>query len=401
MLNVDIAIIGGGMAGLVVAAGLKDSSLRIAVIEGYQPESKIEPEFDTRVSALSHSSQRILENVGAWQGIVDRRSSAYQGMEVWEQDSFAKINFDAEAVNHRNLGHIVENRIVQLALLDVVKKQSNVTLLMPTKCQTIAFGENEAWLTLDNGSALTAKLVIGADGANSWLRNQCDIPVTERDYGHSAIVATIETSEPHDGIARQIFRPDGPLAFLPLSHSNQSSIVWSTSPLQAEMLVDLEDHEFNKYLTAAFDHRLGLCHVVSQREVFPLKMRYAQDFVKSRVALVGDAAHTIHPLAGQGANLGLLDAASLVQEIEKIWQAGEDIGSQEQLRFYERWRKSEAADMIVAMESFKTLFSGDNPVAKLIRGVGLTVTDKAVPVKYGLLRRALGEKGELPILAKK
>ncbi|MGY3688256.1 FAD-dependent 2-octaprenylphenol hydroxylase [Vibrio coralliilyticus] len=399
MQSVDIAIVGGGMVGLALAAAFKDTDLRIAVIESRVPDSELADLPDVRVSALSRSSENILRNLGAWNGIVERRAAPYSAMEVWEQDSFARIEFDAQKLAQPDLGHIVENRVIQLSLLEQVKKQSNVSLFMPAQCGSMAVGESEAWLTLDNGHALTAKLVVGADGANSWVRKQQDIPLTHWDYGHSAVVANIWTAETHDRVARQIFTPQGPLAFLPMGESNMSSIVWSTEPNRAESLVAMSDEEFNKSLTAEFDARLGLCEVVGQRFAFPLKMRYARDFAVERVALVGDAAHTIHPLAGQGVNLGLLDAASLAQEVMTLWRKGEDIGTKRNLRSYERWRKSEAAKMIAAMQGFKDLFAGDNPAKKLARGIGMALVGQLPGAKDEIMKRALGLKGNLPALA--
>jgi len=401
MQSVDIAIVGGGMVGLALAAAFKETELRIAVIESREPDELLADLPDVRVSALSRSSENILRNLGAWPGILSRRYSPYSAMEVWEQDSFARIEFDAQKLAQPDLGHIVENRVIQLALLEQVKQLPNVSLFMPSKCSTMAIGESEAWLTLDNGQALTAKLVVGADGANSWVRKQQDIPLTHWDYGHSAIVANVWTAEAHERVARQTFTPQGPLAFLPMGESNMSSIVWSTEPNRADKLIALSDSEFNKALTAEFDARLGLCEVVGERFAFPLKMRYARDFVVERVALVGDAAHTIHPLAGQGVNLGMLDAASLAQEVISLWQKGEDIGSKRNLRGYERWRKAEAAKMIAAMQGFKDLFSGGNPAKKLVRGIGMTLVSQLPGAKDEIMKRALGLKGELPILARR
>ena len=400
MQSVDIAIVGGGVVGLAFAAAMKDSELRIAVIESRSPERELHELADVRVSALSRSSESILRNLGAWHGIIDRRAAAYSAMEVWEQDSFARIEFDAKQMAQPDLGHIVENRVIQLALLEQVQKQANVTLFMPAQCQSMAMGESEAWLTLDNGQSLTAKLVVGADGANSWLRRQQDIPLTHWDYGHSAIVANVWTQKPHEKVARQIFTPQGPLAFLPMGGSQMSSIVWSTDPSRADRLVAMDKAEFNKALSAEFDARLGLCEVIGERFAFPLKMRYARDFVTERVALVGDAAHTIHPLAGQGVNLGLLDAACLAQEVLQLWQKGQDIGTKRNLRSYERWRKAEAAKMIAAMQCFRDLFEGNNPAKKLVRGLGMKLAGQLPGAKDEIMKRALGLKGDLPHLAK-
>ncbi len=400
MQSVDIAIIGGGIVGLTVAAALKDSGLRIAVIENQLPEIELADLPDIRVSALSRASENILHHVGAWQGIISRRASPYYSMKVWEQDSFAHVDFTSEQIAQPNLGHIVENRVIQLSLLDRVSKQDNVILLAPERCNTVMFGESEAWLNLQSGKAITAKLVIGADGANSWLRNELDIPLTSWDYDHSALVANIRTQEEHQKTARQIFRPEGPLAFLPLSDPHLNSIVWSLDPLHAENLMSMPEDEFNKQITAAFDNQLGLCSVEGERQTFTLKMRYAKDFVKDRVVLVGDAAHTIHPLAGQGVNLGLADAAALAETLIELHQQGKDIGLKVNLRSFERWRKAEAAQMIASMQGFKMLFSGSNPIKKLVRGIGMSLTNEMTPFKDECLRRALGLSGRQPKIAK-
>ncbi len=396
----DIAVVGGGMVGLTLAAALKETDLRIAIIESYAPQTQLNDIPDIRVSALSRSSEQVLRNVGAWPGIIERRAAPYQGMSVWEQDSFASIEFDAQSIAQTNLGHIVENRVIQLALLEQVQQQANVTFFMPAQCQSMAVGESEVWLTLNNGTSLTCKLVVGADGANSWVRQHSDMPLTHWDYGHSALVANIITDEPHQGIARQIFTPRGPLAFLPLADPHMSSIVWSTEPVHAEALLEMEQSQFEQQLTVEFDNRLGLCHLVSERAVVPLKMRFSRDFAAARVALVGDAAHTIHPLAGQGVNLGLLDAASLAEELVKLWKQGKDIGLYRNLRSYERWRKAEAAKMVAAMQGFKELFAGSSPAKKLVRGVGMSLINQLSGPKNELIKRALGIEGDLPQLAR-
>ncbi|MBM7037913.1 FAD-dependent 2-octaprenylphenol hydroxylase [Vibrio ulleungensis] len=400
MNNVDVAVIGGGMVGLTLALALKPLGLRVAVIESQDLDTPISNEPDSRVSALSRASENIFRNLGVWAEIEASRVTAYQAMEVWEQDSFAKIEFDAMRMSPSNLGYIAENQIITHALYQQVKRESHITLFSQTKCQSLNMGESEAWLMLDNGQGLTAKLVVGADGANSWIRKQQDIPLTHWDYGHTAIVANVRTTEPHQRIARQAFTPQGPLAFLPLHQSHLSSIVWSVDSQKAERLMSVDDDEFEKSLTAEFDAKLGMSYLQSPRRAFPLTMRYARDFVVERVALVGDAAHTIHPLAGQGVNLGLLDAAALAQELASLVDKGKDIGSKANLRQYERWRKAEAAKMIAAMQGFKDLFEGDNPAKKLIRGIGMSLAGQLPGAKHEIMNRALGLKGELPNLAK-
>ncbi|MGY3901636.1 FAD-dependent 2-octaprenylphenol hydroxylase [Aeromonas lusitana] len=404
MQTVDLVIVGGGMVGLGLAAALKNSALSVAVVEGQLPEPALGEAPDNRVSALSLASQHILQGVGAWAGIEGRRLQPYDKMAVWEQDSFGHIDFDAASLRQSALGHIVENRVIQLALLDAIlggsNGASNIQLLTPARAQSLQCGEAGAVLLLDDGRALSAKLVVAADGAHSWVRRQADIPLTSWDYGHHALVATVRTAEPHDGVARQIFTPDGPLAFLPLWQPDLCSIVWSIPAARAEALCDCDEEQFNRQLMAAFDGRLGLCKVEGARSAIPLTARYARDFARERLVLVGDAAHTIHPLAGQGVNLGLLDAAALAEQLLKSQRAGADIGLLANLRGYERWRKSEAARMLAAMEGLKRLFGGSNPLKKLVRGLGLRAVDALTPLKTQVIRAAMGLDGELPALAK-
>ncbi|GAM65743.1 2-octaprenyl-3-methyl-6-methoxy-1,4-benzoquinol hydroxylase [Vibrio ishigakensis] len=397
--NVDLAIVGGGMVGLTLALALKDTDMRIAIIEGAETK-EISDEPASRVSALSRASERILQRLGAWDNIAQHRCTPYNQMQVWEKDSFAKIEFTANDVLQDNLGYIVENQIIVSGLLKQVEQMPNVTFYRPNRCQSLAVGEREAWLTLDNGQNLTAKLVVAADGANSWVRQQQDIPLTEWDYDHTAIVCNVEMEEPHQHTARQVFTKHGPLAFLPLDDDKLCSIVWSQQTDRATELLNLSEEDFIKHLVVDFDLQLGRVQSISERQGIPLRMRYARDFARSRIALVGDAAHTIHPLAGQGVNLGMLDAASLAEELKKLWDSGKDIGDYLNLRHYERWRKAEAVKMISAMQVFKELFSGDDPVKKLVRGMGMNLAGSLPGFKNEVMHRALGLKGDLPKLAR-
>lgn len=400
MQSYDIAVVGGGMVGLAFAAALKGSTLKVVVIEGNEIDRELGDKPDLRVSALSRASQNILQNLDAWHGIETRRKQAYSAMQVWDRDGFGCIDFDGSALMTDTLGHLVENKVIQLALLEQIDKAENITLLTGTKIGKLSRNGEAAWLTLDGQDPVYAKLIVGADGANSWTRQQVNIPLVSWDYNHSAIVANIRTAEPHQNCARQIFNPEGPLAFLPLWQPDLSSIVWSLPPERAEALLAMNETEFNKALTVAFDGRLGVCQVEGARQSFPLKMRYARSFADERVALIGDAAHTIHPLAGQGVNLGLLDAASLAQCVLANHQQQKDIGAHRNLREFERWRKAEAAVMISSMEGLKRLFSGGHPAKRLFRDVGLTLSNMLPGVKQQFIKRAMGLDGELPELAK-
>lgn len=395
----DVAIVGGGMVGLATAIGLAEANLTVVVIDAGSTQAPSgEPKL--RVSAINKASQQLLTNLGAWQYLDHSRVSPYQKMQVWDKDGMGKIEFDAHSISENHLGAIIENDAISFALAKRVSELSNITYIEQQTLQRIAFGEREAWLTLENGDNISAALVIGADGANSWVRQQCQIPLTFWDYGHHAIVATVRTELSHDATARQAFLPDGPLAMLPLYDDNLCSIVWSTSPQHAEQLLASDDNTFGKALTAALDSRLGVCEVVSERHAFPLRMRYARHFARHRLVLAGDAAHTIHPLAGQGVNLGFLDAASIIQTVAELHEQGKDIGDYRHLRALERWRKADAMEMIATMEGFKRLFAGRNPLKKVIRDIGLSLVDNVAGLKTVFIRQAMGNKMTLPKLCR-
>ncbi|WP_054177485.1 FAD-dependent 2-octaprenylphenol hydroxylase [Trabulsiella odontotermitis] len=391
MQSVDVAIVGGGMVGLAVACGLQGSGLRVAVLEQNAPQPlNADAPPALRVSAINAASEKLLSHLGVWSTIQATRVSRYHGMEVWDKDSFGRIEFDDESMGFTHLGHIIENTVIHHALWQKAQQCSDVTLLAPAEVKQVAWGENEAFITLKDASMLTARLVVGADGANSWLRNNADIPLASWDYRHHALVATIRTAEPHQAIARQIFHGEGILAFLPLRDPHLCSIVWSLSPQDAERMQQASEAEFNQALSIAFDNRLGLCQLESERLVFPLTGRYARQFAAHRLALVGDAAHTIHPLAGQGVNLGFMDAAELIDELKRLHREGKDVGQHFYLRRYERSRKHSAALMLAGMQGFRELFAGENPAKKLLRDIGLKLADTLPGVKPQLIRQAMG-----------
>ena len=397
MITTDIVIIGAGCVGLTAALGLADKGMKVTVIDAASAEVELtEPEL--RVSAISAASEQIFRNLSVWQELTQERLAPYQTMKVWDKHSFGKIQFDSEQIAEHRLGHIIENNNIRNALIKVAKTKQNIQLKFSTTVLAIHNTDEQVLLTLQDGTPLVAKVCVAADGANSWVRKQLNTPIRFSDYDHHAMVATIKTQESHNGCARQVFLPQGPLALLPLSDDNTCSIVWSATPDFSKTLQQMSDQEFNRAITAATDSELGVIEVQSERPVFPLTMRYAQKWVDGRVVFMGDAAHTIHPLAGLGMNLGLLDAASLVELLNTETISGNSLNKV--LTKYQGWRKAEAQNYIAAMSALKELFAGDNPIKKLIRGAGLFVTDNLPIVKDKIIKQATGLDGKLPGLAK-
>ncbi|MFT5756691.1 MAG: 2-octaprenylphenol hydroxylase [Alteromonadaceae bacterium] len=417
MQKFDILIVGGGMVGLTLALAIrKSTALTVAIVES-SAVSELTAQPEVRVSAINAASQQIFENLDVWSLIQAQRSQPYQHMHIWDKAGYGQLDFSLEDVEHipaiEQLGWIIENKVIRNALWEKAQQDSAITFFTDFTLSSLSMGDSEVFISFNSSQnsqmPITSKLVVGADGAHSWVKKQMDIATTFRDYDHHAIVATVECSKVHSNTAWQVFLSTGPLALLPLYHENLCSIVWSTTPDDAKRLFTLSPEEFSKELTAASDGKLGKITLVSERFCHPLTMRCAQDFVKERIVLVGDAAHTIHPLAGQGVNLGLLDAAALAQifteQVEK--NAHKDSLNNRRwfnstgLNQYNRWRKSEASEMIIAMEAIKQLFTPQQSMPKLLRGLGMSLLNKFKPAKTKLINQALGYKGELPLIAAK
>ena len=296
----DVIIAGGGMVGAALACALGQGGLRVAVIEPREPEPFTpEQDYGLRVSALSIASQHIMENLGVWQQLQNWRVSPYERMSVWDAGGAGKIEFDVSETGERVLGYIVENALIQRALFEACDQEENIQWFCPANLQGFVADKDEVIVTLDTGEILLAQLIVGADGANSKVRELADIKLQSRDYHQQAIVVNVGTALAHGGTARQRFLPDGILAFLPLE-DGRCSIVWSSETARSEYLMELNDDAFTAELGEMFEYALGEVTSVTKRAAFPLTGRHVETYIKPRVALVGDAAHTIHPLAGQG-----------------------------------------------------------------------------------------------------
>lgn len=394
----DVAIVGAGIAGSALAVALSGHGMSIVLVEAQDlvlsdlPQDGGLHDFDPRVSALTPRSRALLEELGAWDAIANYRLCSYRHMTVWDAQGTGEIEFDCDEVGVPALGHIVENRSITRSLLALVRAAPDITILSPVRLSACAAGESGASLELEDGAVLSADLLVAADGALSKVRDMMDFKTREWDYGHRAIVTTVQVERPHQATAWQRFLPTGPLAFLPLSGIEESfcSIVWSVQEELVDELLALEEDEFCTRLERAFEGRLGRVQGCALRFAFPLRQRHALDYVQAGVALVGDAAHTIHPLAGQGINLGLQDVAVLADEICSGRERSTSPGDLALLRRYQRRRKGENMLMMAAMDGFKRLFEQEALPLRWLRNVGMRGVGRIAPLKQRLIRHAMG-----------
>lgn len=396
----DVAIVGAGIAGGSLALALSGNGLSIALIEPQPMIGKTLPEghgpgdYDSRVSALTPRSVALLQSLGAWDDIAGYRHCPYRHMRVWDAEGTGAIEFGAAELGVPALGHIVENRSIVSSLLGRIAQAPDIRCFNPDKLTSCERDESGGVnVCLESGEQLSAALLVGADGALSRVRDMFEFTTREWDYGHQALVCTVQVEKHHQACAWQRFLPTGPLAFLPLPGPQDihcCSIVWSLQDSAAERILALDDSEFCAELGAAIEHRLGAVLDVSSRFAFPLRQRHAVDYVQPSVALVADAAHTIHPLAGQGINLGLQDVAALAQELIRASERGRPLGQLEVLARYQRRRKGENLLMMGAMDGFKRLFEQQALPVRWLRNAGMRGVAQLLPLKQRLMRHAMG-----------
>jgi len=407
----DIIVVGAGLVGAAFALRMaqilshctgdsrKGGPGKIALLEARPipaPVNSSATTFDPQVVALTEASRQWLDGLDVWQACAGR-ACPYSRMSVRDGEGTGCIEFDAAEVQRANLGHIVENSLLRASLLSAIAEQDNIDLYCPATVESLRREGDTITVNLLDGAQLTSALVVAADGANSPIRAQMGFELRTWGYEHTAITATLKTQNPHGFTARQWFAPSGPLAFLPLRASAEESpaeahyvsIVWSQTPEQAERLMALDDAAFCRELTIVSEGALGRIESVSERVQFPLSQRHGVDYVQPGIALIGDAAHTIHPLAGQGVNLGFSDARVLAEELERALEQS-SLGGLQILKRYQRRRKPDNLAMMATMEGFKRLFERDELPVRLLRNIGMSGLNRLAPLKNSLIRQAMG-----------
>lgn len=391
----DVVVVGGGIVGAVLAVALRQSGFATALVEARQPQPwDSEADYQLRVSAISPASRRLLVNLGLWEFVRRNRHCAYGGMRVWDAGGRATLEFEHTALGLSELGHIIENDLI---IASAWQAMTGVQQYCPAKLADLALDARCATVTLDDGQRITANLVVGAEGAKSPVREAAGIKTVGWGYGQRCTVGSLTPEKSHQHICWQRYTPTGPVAFLPLE-DGRCSLAWhADNALEAE-LKTLDDAQFCQRLTDASDGALGRIRSIDARASFPLRLQHAVDYVRPRVALAGDAAHVLHPMAGQGVNLGLMDVAALVDALEQGDRAGRDPGDVVVLRRYQRARKVDNIAMLAATDVFKRVFGNDNHFVGLLRDRCLSAAQTLAPVRQIMIRQAAGLGGRQPPL---
>ena len=400
-IDPDIAIVGGGLNGPILALALAQAGIKSVVIDALTTKVRKNASFDGRSYAVALTSQRLLNNIGLWSNIKD---DAQAMLEIKVSDGRAGegpspffMHFDHAEIEDGPMGYMVQDRYLRRALLDAMAENSNVTHIQGETVVGQDVISGGVTVTLSSGKKISARALIGCDGRGSGTAERAGIKRIGWGYGQTALVCAIEHEKPHGGIAHQFFMPTGPLAILP-STGNRSSIVWSETEANATAFNALSDAEYLTMLRPRFGNFLGEISLAGARYSYPLALSITDRLVADRTALVGDAAHGLHPIAGQGLNAGMRDIAALVQIITEAQKRGEDYGSLAVLKRYEEWRRFDNTALALATDTFNKLFSNDNPVLRLGRDLGMGLINKLPGLRRGFIREAAGLSGDLPDL---
>ncbi|UWQ41198.1 FAD-dependent monooxygenase [Leisingera aquaemixtae] len=399
----DILIVGGGLNGPALALALAQTGHSVTVVDSLTPDKLADEGFDGRGYALALASQRLLQQTGVWQHVG---GNAQPMLEIKVTDGHAGqgpspffIHFDHAELEEGPMGYMVEDRFLRRAFLQAMEDQPQITLVSGRTVTAQAPDQTGVTVTLDDGGELRGQVLVGSDGRRSGTARRAGIKRTGWDYGQTALVCAIDHEKPHHGIAHQFFMPPGPLAILPLP-GNRSSIVWSERTETAKAIHALNDAEYIQALRPRFGDFLGEISLAGKRFTYPLNLTIANSFIGNRMALVGDAAHGMHPIAGQGLNAGLRDVGALAEVITEATRRGEDIGSPLVMERYQQWRRFDTASLVAATDVFNRLFSNDNPLLRLGRDIGMGVAGAIPGLRRNFVREAAGLTGDLPRLLK-
>lgn len=392
----DVVVIGAGVVGASAALALARDGRRVALVEAHEPTPWRSDSPDLRVYAFAPDNAALLQSLGVWPEVLAARAQAYRRMRVWDAAAGGELAFAADELGRDGLGWIVENALLVDRLWQALGREPAVRRYCPDRLAELRNDDARVALTLSSGAQLSAALVVAADGAASRVREQLGIACDAHDYQQRALVAYVRTELPHQGTAWQRFLPSGPMAFLPCRHDalpgsapgHVSSIVWTLPDAEAQRLAALDPLDFCRELTRGFDARLGEVQAVSQRATFPLRRQLARDYVAGRVVLAGDAAHAVHPLAGQGVNLGLRDIAALRAVLARA--GARDIGAAHRLAQYQRQRRSENTLAAHSFEAINRVFSNDALLPTLARGPLLGLVGRITPLRWWLAGHAVG-----------
>ena len=398
----DILIVGGGLNGPALALALASGGVSVTVIDSRPAPARATLGFDGRAYALAIASKRLLTVLGVWPLVADRSQPILQ---IKTSDGRAGsgpspffLTFDAAEIEEGPMGFMIEDRHLYAAFLAAMAENPHITVISGETVVAQTTTATEAEVTLASGKTLRARLLIGCDGRSSGTAARAGITRTGWSYGQTALVTAIAHEKPHRGIAHQFFMPSGPLAILPLPGGHHSSIVWSESDATASAIAALPDDQYLAALRPRFGDFLGAISLAGARFSYPLNLTLANSFIAERLALVGDAAHGVHPIAGQGLNLGLRDVAALAQVLVIAARRGEDLGAADVLARYQRWRRFDSTSLALGMDAVNHLFSNDNPILRVGRDLGLAAVNALPALRRGLIRQAAGLTGDLPRL---